>query len=238
MTGRPIIFSAPMIRAKRAGLKTQTRRVLHPQPELCDPQACRIHLTPNWQVDATGLYYCASCGNGVQIGRDGYPARYAVGDRLWVREAWRTAKSLDEFNASEIAQKCLEAGYRRPWAPIIYLADDERSSWEGEEPGRYRHPRFMPRWASRSTLVVTAAKIEPLQAIGENGAKAEGMQEPSLRELGGDLAQAAWSEREMFRRFWDRLHGGSAWSLNPWVQAATFTVHHANIDALAKEVAA
>lgn len=61
MTDKPMIFSAPMVRALLDGRKTQTRRVLKPQPEECSPAlwpgCCRL--------------------------------RYAPGDLLWVREAWQ-----------------------------------------------------------------------------------------------------------------------------------------------------
>src|SRR5690606_35381546 len=75
------------------------------------------------------------------------------GDVLYVREAWRAPKSLDDLSGAEMGEQALEAGYEAPWAPVEYLADEQRRNWEHgiwpDEAGRYRHARFMPRWLSR-----------------------------------------------------------------------------------------
>ena len=62
-----------------------------------------------------------------------------------------------------------------------------------------------------------------VQDISEENAKAEGTQEPSLRELGGDLAQAAWTERQVYSRLWNHIYArrGLGWDANPWVFGAT-----------------
>lgn len=209
MADKPIIFSAPMIRALLDGRKTQTRRVLKPQPP-------------------TGLMpECfAIAGEAQPIG-----ARWSRGDRLWVREAWRSLNGLDGLSGAQIEAQCREAGYKRPWGPVHYEADGARDNWIadphtfGTAPGRYRHARFMPRWASRLTLIVTDVRVQRLHDISEDDARAEGC------EWSGDR-NFLETPSECYRDLWNSLHGQDAWKANPWICALTFTVHHQNIDRL------
>lgn len=213
MADRPIIFSAPMVRALLAGRKTQTRRILKPQPfidrmgNFCAPNKGGGHS--NWGQHIDGRP-CTQ--NFLQT------LRFKVGDRLWVRETWKPHSIYQDAKPRDVP----------PLSRIFYRADDTYAP--SNTP--WRSPIHMPRWASRITLAVSALRVQRLQDLGEDDARAEGMQEPTLREVGGALAQAAWSERQVFRRFWDRLHHGvHAWDANPWVAAITFTVARQNIDA-------
>jgi len=231
MTDRPIIYSGSMIRALLAGHKTQTRRVLKPQPE----------WNPLWQED---------CGIAVLNPRYGGP-----GDRLWLREAWRSLDRLDPMNATQIAQQCVEAaGFPKPWAPIQYEADGAQDNWLadphsfGTKPGRYRHARFMPRWASRITQIVTDLLVEQVQDISEEDAWAEGVchfaesldDGPGWDGLGTEdrralVVEQFGSGRNAFRCLWDSLYDADpvrGWKANPWVWRITSTVHRCNIDAM------
>jgi hypothetical protein len=223
MTDRPIIFSAPMIRALLDGRKTQTRRVLNPQPD--NPRIAGADMTHSGWAWIDGW-------DGSPIGRA--PVQYDPGDRLYVREAWRMARSLDAKSGKAIEAACLDAGYRRAWAPLQYEADGARDNWsrddwpECTESGRYRHARFMPRWASRMTLTVTDVWVQPLQDISEADAVADGVDAVTMADA---PRQAAWSRKSDFAALWNSLHGPAAWAANPWVVALTFTVQHGNIDA-------
>ncbi|MFN3943907.1 MAG: hypothetical protein ACK4K7_03110 [Allosphingosinicella sp.] len=187
MTDRPIIFSAPMVRALLAGRKTQTRRLATSPLRRCEP-----------------------------------------GDRLWVRESWY-CDHVDCQRGPYLKppgydhDDLLEHGF------MLFAADDNRW-WEGPLPP-FRPSLHMPRWASRLTLIVEAVKTEPLQAISEADAIAEGCP--------GKLAPHPefpneWdpSPTEEYCDLWNSLHGADSWADNPEVVAITFRVERANIDRL------
>ncbi len=147
MADRPIIFSAPMIRALLDGRKTQDRRVLKPQPFPC--------------ADGWGC-----------VDRNGAPQKwlpclpklhpYAPGDRLWVREAWGLGVS-DHGDCP------------RYKATLDYKCGDKINS-PGEWPLTWRSPIHMPRRFSRLTLVVTDVRVQRLAEITSADAIAEGCQ--------------------------------------------------------------
>ncbi len=114
----------------------------------------------------------------------------------------------------------------------VYRAADPSPQ---EAPVRWRPSIHMPRWASRLTLIVTDRRLERLQDITEEDAKAEGVEtDPETLPVGGGVM----SRRRDFRLIWDSIHGAGAWDKNPEVVAITFTVHKTNIDAMGKEIVA
>lgn len=145
MTERPIIFSAPMVRAIIDGSKTQTRRV--------------AKLTVNGYVKEPG-------GNRRWHTAD-FDARLACpygqpGDRLWVRETWRHVEGGAVYDAV--------GGLMDAFDPeTIYRADRPHAL------GPWKPAIHMPRWASRITLEITEVRIERLQDIDEKDAVAEGV---------------------------------------------------------------
>ena len=161
MADRPILFSAPMVRALLAGTKTQTRRIIMPQPHECVTGAGVITRSGEGQTDEwSWLSGDLSDLDGWSFEGD-FKTRFIPGDRLWVREAWRTESAFDKLKPSEVPSDRLA---------MEYLADDVRLY-----SGRYRHARFMPRWASRVTLPVVDVRVEQLQDISEADAIAEGL---------------------------------------------------------------
>ena len=75
----------------------------------------------------------------------------------------------------------------------------------------------MPRWASRITLRITAVRVERLQDISEDDARAEGWPGP-VTETGFPIASPlAW-----FANVWTSINGPGAWEANPWVWAIAF----------------
>lgn len=106
MKERPILFSGDMVRALLAGRKTQTRRVVKPQPEcLRDVQALQFHV-------ATGEPL--AIGKGCPYG--------APGDRLWVRETHLPTASGVYYRAdfSEFEAAGHGAMYGG-WKPSIHM---------------------------------------------------------------------------------------------------------------------
>ncbi len=214
MADKGILFSAPMVRALWDGRKTQTRRALTVQP----PEPCTF--AGFYSVPLSGAFQCRFQGE-TTMHTQRLP--YAPGDRLWVREAWRASKDYDAYPPREIS----------PW-PVHYEADgkpDPRD--ELGMNGRYRHARFMPRWASRLTLIVTDVRVQRLQEISTDDVIAEGVSLPWVQ--GGTLAMMAQGiAKDGYRSLWNSLHGPDAWDANPWVVALTFTVHRQNIDQMEK----
>lgn len=222
-----------MVRAILAGTKTQTRRVVKPQPE------AEHGGEPYWFVGGYRAWTYRSTTDSLRKGGNVLPCPYGqTGERLWVREAWRTAKSLDKLSPSSIGKRCIEAGYRSPWAPLQWEADGSlNTNWRGfeitgdAESGKLRAGMFMPRWASRITLEVTAVRVERLQDISEADAIAEGIvhevRDPDLGD--GGRPGWRWAENEYagsavhgYELLWEHINGSSSWDVNPWVWVVEF----------------
>jgi len=199
MTERPILFSGPMVRAILDGRKTVTRRVLKPRGRLS-------LFDDSWSDD-----YVLDPGN-AEWREAAYPWR--VGDRLWVREAWRSAAPLDDISPSAIGEESMEI------APVRYEADGEAINWlewRGHDAGRLRAGMHMPRWASRITLEVTGVKVERLQDISASDAVAEGALSTAAVDQFAEVHAIP-----MFRAIWLGINGPGSWEANPWVVAISF----------------
>jgi hypothetical protein len=204
---RPILFSAPMVRAILAGTKTQTRRAVKPQPPEFD-HATRQHqriLVPRCPY--------------------GQPA-----DRLYVREAFRFLDSFDEDSPATVGERCLAAGYPKPWAPTQYEADGWRDNWMqvgtprsspgSATAGKLRPGIHMPRWASRITLEITGVRVERLHEISEADALAEGVNVHPDHH--GKPRGSIYSPVQAYRDLWESINGPDAWAVNPWVWVVEF----------------
>ncbi|MEO1108290.1 MAG: hypothetical protein AAFX90_10240 [Pseudomonadota bacterium] len=197
MTDHPILFSGPMVRALLEGRKTQTRRVLKPQPQESwhSPQVSTGLRSVSW---TSGEGYVQDCR---------VPAH--VGDRLWVRETHGFEARLD-----------LPKGQKVKYRATNGLALPPDSGWKPSI--------HMPRWASRLTLTVTDVRVQRLQDISEEDAKAEGAGSLTSNMPGVESV----SHVQSFQKLWDSLNAdrGFGWQANPWIVAYTFTVHPQNID--------
>jgi len=227
MSERPILYSAPMIRAKLAGIKTQTRRIVKPQPDT-------IHDgEPYWFVGGYRAWehrgatdILRMCTVNPLVCPYGKP-----GDKLWARETWRTAISLDDKSPLQIGNAALAAGYRKPWAPIKYEADGATDNADtlrsfGGAWGKTRVSIHMPRWASRITDEIVSVRVEPLQDISMEDALDEGVTQTMRGKLGWSSEEskeafAFVQAQHTYRLLWESINGPGSWALNPWVWVIT-----------------
>jgi len=214
----PILFTGEMVRAILDGRKTQTRRVVKPQPQF----GLREYRTKHMKSPAWGRLLSA---NTTAIAADGIRCPYGVpGDRLWVREAVAEWTYLDGriggltprvyCDDPEWAGVCDDA--RR--GPPKWFAISNNMGWY-----RLRNARFMPRWASRITLEVTGVRVERVQSISEEDAIAEGIRHTGDRIQDGSRCSGATSVRGVYAALWDRINGKKhPWASNPWVWVIEF----------------
>lgn len=244
MKERPILFSGPMVRAILAGTKTQTRRVAD-LPE--SPLFVGLGH-PSIEVDGTeepGPERFAAWG-------EDWNARSPYGqpgDRLWVRETWRTEEldDDDEASGSDIGtdgvrfaadgvfrsiENTIEASER--WG-VTHNSTDSRKLFS-----RWRPSIHMPRWACRLELELTQVRVERLQDITEEDAKAEGLKGitkdgrlvkygvpdrdgyPGTDDDGWEWQDWETTPSRAFAKLWRCINGPAAWDTNPWVWALTF----------------
>ena len=216
---RPLIFSAPMVRALLDGRKTMTRRVLKPQPYFDKDGLLWWHWS-KWAGSASR----DPIGSIHEEWLEHLP--YVVGDRLWVREAWQDCCPLWHFAWCGCGSREMMVSTHRP----VYRGDPIECQKRGPEdkeapPLKWRSPIHMPRWASRRTLIVENVRVERLQEITEADAEREGVEKPILPHWPGLPFRSA------FRGLWLDLHGPVSWEANPWVAVIGFRVVRANIDA-------
>lgn len=214
MTDRPILFSDPMVRALLTGTKTQTRRVIS-----AEQRRTKVNLFDGTWSDS----YVLDPGN--QSWReDGYPWR--VGDRLYVREAWRC-----NGWASDVATIMYRASEGDGYTAMTgqYPVDEGKKALRVT--GTWHPGIHMPRWASRLTLLVTEVRVQRLQDIGHVDAAAEG-----CLGIGSYPDAYEVAPRDQYRNLWNKLNAdrGFGWETNPWCVAVSFSVERRNIDEVAK----
>lgn len=214
-----------MVRALLAGKKTQTRRLVKPQPNLLNGYFEPSGSAPDsWPEPNVMVAYTPSGKFGV-CNPPYFKMKYQVGDLLWVREGWRTASRYDSLSPSQITDS---------YGPCQYKADMLSEGGGMTDWGRWRSSLHMPRWASRITLKVTGVKVERVQSISREDAAAEGI--CYLSEIGFDgqyddrdgykmnvIQKHRWPE-ENFGHLWMMINGYDSWNRNDWVFAYTFEV--------------
>lgn len=220
MIERPILFSAPMVRALLNGSKTQTRRMV--KPVGADHLFQLRGTTASAGADEpTGEW--AWCGSPHVVNEYIHCPYGKPGNLLWVRETWSTHACFDHLPPS----KCPKS--------IHYWSDGEIQT------GKCRPSIHMPRWASRITLEVTGIRVERLQDISVADAIAEGCP-------GGDNGDR-YAAVEQYRALWDSINAANrpklpsnpnskryarvkqwldthpdttSWDSNPWVWVVEF----------------
>jgi hypothetical protein len=218
---RPILFSAPMVRALLNDTKTQTRRLIKPQPYV-DHRGNFCWNGSNYGQDGQGNPLCKTLASPIPSSRTkrvlcpyGKP-----GDRLWVRESFfqRGRWGLPEHPEAEAEDR-----YWIGSKEIAYAANVKRPGHDW----RTRPSIHMPRWASRITLEITEVRVERLQDISEEDARAEGITDGGCLNCGNSETDCGClnpkpDARDYFIRLWQSINGPESWDANPWVWAVSF----------------
>lgn len=213
---RPILFSAPMVRAILEGRKTVTRRAMKSQPD--DDATITVE---SYNVAVTNRQGYQEAGPEIfgawwRDGENGCKCPYGKpGDRLWVRETFACGLCTAQPYAYRATHSPadLEAGWHDPikWKPSIH----------------------MPRTACRILLEITDVRVERLQDISEKQALAEGIVGVAFRPddgwpictgymVGPDDGKTGLqiTAAKAFAGLWDSV--GGAWNANPWVWVVEF----------------
>ncbi|HBW1383903.1 TPA: hypothetical protein MEH29_001777 [Klebsiella pneumoniae] len=206
MKERGMIFNGEMVRAILDGRKTQTRRIMAPQPaddiERCifpNPEAIGWKSSLRHKHGSTTAHFC----------HYGKP-----GDRIWVRETFQGPlfdyDLMDSYckdpTPFEKPEFCVYKADGVP-APEFYDADDElHCCW--------RPSIHMPRWASRILLEITGVRVERLKSISDGDAIREGCSTADMKS--GDCVA------DVFARLWASIYGSDSWNANPWVWVIEF----------------
>lgn len=206
MKERGILMSAPMVRALLAGTKTQTRRMVKPQPEKQRPRDATVHTLDD-EGETCGIY-------DRQRGRDIRCLYGRPGDRLWVRET--------HYFIGETGE-------------VFYRATgDSNKSPPLQWSGKWRSSIHMARRHSRITLEITGVRVERLQEISDEDAIAEGIMKIGTWDYFGEQRPAWWYEPAEVDRcsmqeastaylgLWDSINGAGSWEANPWVWIIEF----------------
>lgn len=226
MKERPILFSAPMVRAILDGTKTQTRRLV------------KLPMTRGILGAAGWRPFDLSLPND-RVSASHFSPYGAPGDRLWVREAHY------RFGHWELVPGVRTKGGRQKWR---FVADSGETLFVPPQGmrirlGRHhkdpstpawhvRLARFMPRALCRTVLEVTSVRVERLHEITEFDAIAEGVEMAGERlerwrnysppEREGGSRGTAPTARESFFSLWEAINGTESLAANPWVWVVGF----------------
>lgn len=211
MRERPILFSAPMVRALLDGTKTQTRRVCKPAEaaglsfvvEVPDPlERGQVYNGSHFGDEEGGVQFASPYGG--------------VGDRLWVREAIRLVPDQEPDDGTGRVLSAYGAD------GSLTVAD----AWPWKR--SYLPPMHCPRGLSRIDLEITGVRVERLQDISEADAQAEGTPcyvcGRSMDGLGEDDCHCfhAKAKASDYRNLWEAINGPGSWDANPWVWVVEF----------------
>lgn len=223
-TERPILFSAPMVQALLAGRKTVTRRLYKPREaypyeigpdegHLSDGTPWPMWFNPNQGPE----YHPVPCPYG------------QPGDRLRVRETLKRGKMKNLITGRDTNADV--AFYAADGAPVLSHPGGFDVAWTWK---RAVLPSIhMPTSASRLTLEVVSVRVERLQDITDEDARAEGAMEWALETEARQDAWAMWtkllnasarvgSPRGAFAALWASINGAESWDANPWVWRVEF----------------
>lgn len=209
MRERPILFSGPMVRAILDGRKTQTRRVVK-------------GVALDWlEPSGFSLEFVAHPENG--LCPYGQP-----GDRLWVRETWFELVDPLTSRPFDPPQYAYRATHPDPYECTVDDGDGGIAfNKDGSQTSPWRPSIHMPRWASRITLEITDVRVERVQDISEDDARAEGIVDGGCLSCGESepcgCNNPTPDARDAFCWLWRTIYPEqNSWESNPWVWVITF----------------
>ncbi|EAA8821680.1 hypothetical protein AHT39_001879 [Salmonella enterica subsp. enterica serovar Isangi] len=206
-----VIFNDEMVRAILDGRKTQTRRIMKPQPAddvargaFPNKDAIGWISSLNHKFGSTTAHFCPY-GN--------------PGDRIWVRETFRV-----HSRATDVATLVYRASVRNSWTEQTHRVPVAVCN-KPATPEKWTPSIHMPRWARRILLEITDVRVERLNAISENDAQAEGVAQ--LRGGFWKHYQPGWTQHQLSARgsfvtLWKSIYGDESWYSNPWVWVIEF----------------
>lgn len=206
MKEKPILFSAPMVRAILDGRKTQTRRVLKSKDGIIMRLINTMQSEMQEHLELLGWRPLIP-GHLVIPCKFGQPK-----DTLWVRETWQGFR-----------QTCIESD---EWEPMDSPKDRHNEKFDPvyradgkSQPDKWFPAIHMPRWASRITLEIINVRVERLKDISEADARAEGAREVDWEYDNGECPESC---KEAFECLWNHINGPDSWAANPWVWVIEF----------------
>ena len=198
---KPILFKDEMIRAILEGRKTQTRRI-----------ARNVHFDSKYRAKWKAVRKHTEVSIDTPAAMLGDVCPYGQpGDQLWVREKFATHFIWDDLPPGHIDIQNHSDGF--------FYADGTITNpgCEDHQRGKWRPSIHMPRFASRITLEITDVRVERLQDISAEDAKAEGVEPFHLN---------GWCDDQKFRgeffNLWMEINGPDSWDANPWVWVIEF----------------
>lgn len=210
---KPILFKGPMVVAVNDDVKVETRRIVSPCPGDRKYGGILMESTDKRRRAGNALFYR---GDNVVLGRDYSYSRCQqgkIGDELWIKETWRTLKTMDDLKPTELPEE----------SPIQYAADMHHTYEPSEDPhriwGRWRPSIFMRKIFSRTSVIITGTGVERIQDITPKGALAEGICEVSKDGIVKkycvfdrlDHSSTPWSQMPSdpitaFQQLWDSIN--------------------------------
>ncbi|HHT0446928.1 TPA: hypothetical protein ACTW57_002269 [Klebsiella michiganensis] len=209
MKERGMIFNGEMTRAILDGRKTQTRRIVKGTEGA-------VKFCKEWDINGEEVFVVLGekdhTGMNPVLGAISCPLG-DVGDRIWVRETWA------EAGASAPDLKLYRANY----------PEHVPSYYENVPPAneiRWTPSIHMPRWASRILLEITDVRVERLNAISEEDARAEDIIDGGCLNCGEPepcgCANPEPDATDAFAYLWQSIYGQENWNANPWVWVIEF----------------
>jgi hypothetical protein len=232
---RPILFSAPMVRAILFGEKTQTRRIVKPEPV---PIPAEVFKDPKVPAERQFWWPSNVARSMVEVRDMSALSPYGrAGDRLWVKETHQYADWSEDGMpwiryAADYAERFHDSGsIPEAWGEKLTdiwegLSAAENVAIDGKARDRAWRPSIhMPRWASRITLQITSVRVERLETISHRDALAEGVRvwERWEAERAGSIEVNSHDPRDAYAELWESINGRYSWPKNPWVWVVEFT---------------